>query len=211
MADKRRISITEALVELKLYDSKITKTISSAQFVGAHKKSSDKVGAFNKDTFETLAKSGYQSSWDLIKNREALKAAIAQSNSVTEVEIGGQKYTVVEAIERKNSIGYYKYLLDEMKSQWGQAVITVDKENKKVDAQVDRMLEGFLGKDSDKKVSEMDLATISDPYRIRNEWELVDPINTYDKIQKLEEMINTFEAEVDVRLSISNSITYIEI
>ena len=44
MADTRRISITEALVELKLYDQKINKALSNVDFIGCKKKSADKVG-----------------------------------------------------------------------------------------------------------------------------------------------------------------------
>lgn len=211
MADTRRISITEALKELKLYDQKITKAISSASFIGAKKKSDDKVGAFKAETFIKNAKSGYQSVTDLIMNRAKIKAAVVQSNAVTKVEIAGETYTVAEAIERKSSIQYDKYLLTGMKSAWKAATDKVARENARVDLQVDKMLETFLGKDSDKKVSESDLSAISDPYREKNEMELVDPLDLYSKITELEDRIDAFEADVDVRLSISNSVTYIEV
>ena len=211
MADMKKISITEALLELKLYDGKINKALATAKFVGAKKKSADKVGVFTVKNFEENAKASYQSVSDLIKNRAKLKAAIVQSNAITSVEIAGKKYTVAEAIERKNSIVYDKQFLMVLQSQWVKATDEVLKENKKVDAQIDKMLEGFLGKDSDKKVSEQELASISDPYRAKNEFDLVDPLGLYEKIQLLEEEINAFEAEVDVKLSISNSTTYIEI
>ena len=161
--------------------------------------------------FVELAKSSYQSVKDLIANRAKIKSAVVQSNAVTTVEIAGDTYTVAEAIERKNSIRYDKALLDEMKSQYAKITDMVTKENNRVDAQVDKMLETFLGKDSEKKVSETDLSTISDPYRAKNEWELIDPLNLYEKIQTLESAIDAFEADVDVRLSISNSVTYIEV
>lgn len=211
MADKRKISVTEALKELKLYDSKIAKAINASGFVGAKKKSVDKVGVQKTSTFIDKAKSDYQSILDLINNRAAIKAAIVQSNANTVVEIAGNKYTVAQAIERKNSIEYEKLLLDEMKSQWVSSTTTIDRENKKVDAQVDKMLEAFLGKDSDKKVSETDLSVISDQYRNKNEWELVDPLDLYTKMTALGAQIDAFEADVDIRLSISNSITYIEV
>jgi len=127
------------------------------------------------------------------------------------IEIAGKKYTVAEAIERKNSIMYDKMLLQTMKAQWATATNNVEKENKRVDTQVDKMLETFLGKDSEKKVSEADLNAISEPYRAKNEWELVDPLNLYANIQAMEAEIDAFEADVDVRLSISNSVTYIEV
>lgn len=211
MADTRRISITEALVELKLYDQKINKALSNVDFIGCKKKSADKVGSFKTENFVANAKAEYQSVSDLIENRHKLKKAIVDSNANTIVEIGGKKYTVAAAIEYKTSIMYDKMKLQTMKSQWNAATNIIQKENNRVDAQVDKMLETFLGKDSEKKVSEADLSAISDPYRAKNEWELVDPLNLYAEIQALEAKIDAFEAEVDVRLSISNSVTYIEV
>ena len=211
MADTRRISITEALVELKLYDQKINKALSNVDFIGCKKKSADKVGSFKTENFVANAKAEYQSVSDLIENRHKLKKAIVDSNANTIVEIGGKKYTVAAAIEYKTSIMYDKMKLQTMKSQWNAATNRIQKENNHVDAQVDKMLETFLGKDSEKKVSEADLSAISDPYRAKNEWELVDPLNLYAEIQTLEAKIDAFEAEVDVRLSISNSVTYIEV
>ena len=211
MADTRRISITEALMELKLYDQKINKALSNVDFIGCKKKSADKVGSFKTENFVANAKAEYQSVSDLIENRHKLKKAIVDSNANTIVEIGGKKYTVAAAIEYKTSIMYDKMKLQTMKSQWNAATNIIQKENNRVDAQVDKMLETFLGKDSEKKVSEADLSAISDPYRAKNEWELVDPLNLYAEIQALEAKIDAFEADVDVRLSISNSVTYIEV
>ena len=211
MADTRKITITEALKELSLYDSKIRKVLESATFVGFKKKSSDKVGVFKVANFENNAKASYQSALDLIRNRAKLKAAIVQSNAVTNVVIAGKTYTVAEAIERKNSIEYDEKMLRELQMQWQVATETILKENKKVDAQADRMLESFLGKDSDNKVSEQELASITDPYKAKNEYELVDPLGAYEKIKALEAEIEAFKADVDTRLSISNSTTYIEI
>ena len=133
----RKISITEALNELKLYDSKIMKAITNAKLVGAAKKSSDKVGVVKKDDFEERAKASYQSVTDLIANRNTLKSAIVKSNAVTEVTINGKTMTVAEAIERKNSIEYDEQLLNAMKTQYVAATSSVDKENKKVDTKVD--------------------------------------------------------------------------
>ena len=211
MADTRKISITEALTELKLYDQKINKALSNVDFIGCKKKSADKVGSFKTENFVANAKAEYQSVSDLIENRHKLKKAIVDSNANTIVEIGGKKYTVAAAIEYKTSIMYDKMKLQTMKSQWNAATNIIQKENNRVDAQVDKMLETFLGKDSEKKVSEADLSAISDPYREKNEWELVDPLNLYAEIQALEAKIDAFEADVDVRLSISNSVTYIEV
>ena len=207
----REISITEALNELKLYDSKITKAITNASFVGGAKKSSDKIGVVSKDTFNERAKATYQSSVDLVTNRNSLKSAIVKSNAITEVQVANKVMTVAEAIERKNSIEYEETLLSEMKRQYANASDFVNKANKKVDNKVDELLATLIGKDSDKKINKEDQEAIEKPYRDKNEFELIDPIEIYDKIVKLEEEIDNFKSQVDTQLVISNAITKIAI
>lgn len=207
----RKISITEALNELKLYDSKITKAITNATFCGAAKKSADKVGVVNKENFNERAKASYQSCTDLIANRNALKSAIVKSNAVTEVEIDNTIMTVAEAIERKNSIGYDETLLNEMKRQYANVTATVDKENKKVDSKVDDLLTTLIGKESDKKLSKEDQEAVEKPYREKNEFEFVDPLGLYEKIQTLEADIDGFKSNVDTALVLSNATTFIEV
>lgn len=207
----RKISITEALNELKLYDSKITKVITNATFCGAAKKSADKVGVVKKDDFVERAKASHQSATDLISNRNTLKSAIVRSNAITGVEIDGVPMTVAEAIERKNSIEYDETLLNEMKRQYANATTTVDKENKKVDNKVDELLTTLIGKDSDKKLSKEDQEAVEKPYREKNEFEFVDPLGLYEKIQTLEADIDGFKSNVDTVLVLSNATTFIEI
>lgn len=207
----RKISITEALNELKLYDSKITKAITNATFCGAAKKSSDKVGVVKKEDFDERAKASYQSAIDLIANRNTLKSAVVKSNAITEVSIADNVMTIAEAIERKNSIEYDETLLNEMKRQYANATSTVDKENKKVDAKVDDLLTTLIGKDSDKKLNKEDQEAVEKPYREKNEFEFVDPLGLYEKIQSLEADIDGFKSNVDTVLVLSNATTFIEV
>lgn len=211
MSETRKISITEALNELKLYDSKITKAVQSAKYVGAAKKSSNLIGVQTKETFNNNAKSGYQSVVDLIANRNKLKSLIVKSNANTEVSINGKAMSVAEAIERKNSIDYEISLLSSLKQQYSSVSNVVLNENTKVDLQINKMLEGFTSKDSDKKLSKEDLSAISDPYRNANEFELVDPLKIYDEIQKLDEEIDGFNSQVNTTLTIANATTFIEL
>lgn len=207
----RKISITEALNELKLYDSKITKGITNSTFCGATKKSSDKVGVVKKEDFDERAKASYQSVTDLITNRNTLKSAIVKSNAITEVTVADKVMTVAEAIERKNSIEYEETLLNEMKRQYANATATVDKENKKIDAKVDDLLTTLVGKDSDKKLNKEDQEAVEKPYREKNEFEFVDPLGLYEKIQGLEANIDGFKSNVDTVLVLSNATTFIEV
>lgn len=207
----RKISITEALNELKLYDSKINKAIANAKLAGATKKSSDKVGVVKKEEFEERAKASYQSVTDLIANRNELKSAIVKSNAVTEVTINGKVMTVAEAIERKNSIDYDVTLLNEMKKQYVTATDTVNKENKKVDNKVDELISTLVGKDTDKKIDKDAVEAIEKPYREKNEFELIDPIGIFDEMLKLEADIDGFQSNCDTSLVLSNATTFIEI
>ena len=211
MSDTRKISITEALNELKLYDSKITKAVTNGLYVGAAKKSADNIGVLTKSDYTEKANAGYQSVTALITNRNKLISAVVQSNAVTNVEIAGVQMTRAEAIERKTSINYEKALLGEMKRQYATATAAVITENRKVDAQIDKMLETYMGRDTDKKIFSEDQAAITDPYRNKNEFELVDPLSIYEKILELETSIDDFESNIDTSLCLSNATTFIEI
>ena len=207
----RKISITEALNELKLYDSKINKAITNAKLVGATKKSSDKIGVVKKEEFIERAKASYQSVTDLIANRNALKSAIVKSNAITEVTINGKTMTVAEAIERKNSIEYDEQLLNTMKAQYVNATSSVDKENKKVDTKVDELISTLVGKDTDKKIDKDAVEAIEKPYREKNEFELIDPIGIFDEMLKLEADIDGFQSNCDTALAVANATTFIEL
>ncbi len=207
----RKISITEALNELKLYDSKINKAIANAKLASAAKKCSDNVGVIKKEEFTKRAKASYQSIVDLIANRNTLKSAIVKSNAVTEVSVNGKSMTVAEAIERKNSIEYEIMFLNEMKKQYVFATDTVNKENKKVDNKVDELLATLIGKETSKDMSKESQEAIEKPYREKNEFEFIDPIGIYDKMIELEADIDGFSSEVDTKLVLSNATTFIEI
>jgi hypothetical protein len=207
----RKITVTEGLNELKLYDSKIEKAIDNLKLIGAKKKSVDKVGVVNVEKFVVDAKAAHQSIMDLIRNRNTLKAAIVKSNAITYLEIGDKTMTVAEAIERKNSIQYEKDLLLAMKAQYASATVTVNKENTKVDNKVDELIQSFVSRDTTKKFDKNEQTAVEALYREQNEWELVDPLNLFDLMTKLEADIDTFESQVDGKLSLCNATTFIEL
>ena len=207
----RKITVTEALKKLKLYDDKIYKAIGRAEFVGAAKKNSDLIGHKKKSTYENDAQSSFDSITAMIDNRDALKSAIVNSNAITKVEIGGITMTVAAAIEKKSSIEYDKRFLYAMKEQFDSAVSTVARENAKVDAQCDRLIETQLSGDNKTKIDKVDIEAFTAPYRKQREFAIVDPLDIEKKIAELESRIDAFEAEVDTKLNVSNALTTIEI
>lgn len=207
----RTISITEALNELKLYDSKIRKAIENAKFCGAAKKSSDKIGIMKRVDFDERAKASHQSITDLISNRNKLKSAIVKSNAETMITVDGKTMTRAEGIERKNSIEYEVELLTAMKLQYVNATAVVDKENKRVDSKVDELIATIVGKDSTRQLTKDEQEVVEKPYRDKNEFEFVDPIGIYDKMMQLETDIDGFESNIDTALVLSNATSFIEV
>ncbi len=98
-----------------------------------------------------------------------------------------------------------------MNTLYTNAISTMERENTRVNAKVDELLLTLVGKDTTKKITVEEQAAIEKPYRDKNEVELVDPLNLYEKIQELKKRIDGFNSSVDVALSLSNATTFIEV
>ena len=210
MAEK--MLVTQALNELKTISSRIDRAIRNANFIVASKTvDKNAVPGVSKEDFKANAIASMQSINDLITRREAIKAAIIASNAVTEVEIAGEKMTVAKAIDTKDSIEYKRMLLAVMKDQYQNAVVNVNRATKTIDENVDKLIATAYGKEGKEKITEADFEAIAKPYKTANEVSLVDPLKLKEQIDKLEEYIDNFSANVDAQLQISNCITWIEI
>lgn len=97
------MTIHKALCELKTLDSRIKKAIEGSVFVFANKHSNAKVPGKTISAYSDEVKSAYQSACDLVARRDAIKRAVTLSNATTKVTIGGQEYTIAEAIEMKTT------------------------------------------------------------------------------------------------------------
>ncbi|WP_341323381.1 hypothetical protein NSQ62_07875 [Solibacillus sp. FSL H8-0523] len=202
------LSIAGALVELKLLDKRIEKATNNALFVSI-KQGKDVPKLFkNIDEVNATIKASQQSVTDLIKRRNVIKSAIVVSNATTGVTIAGETMTVAEAIERKNSIEYDKALLFSYQRQLAASIKLVDKHNLDVMQRADMMVQTFLGNDKS-KASEAE--SLRSNFLESHSASLVDPIDIKKIINNLELYIDNFEAEVDLVLSTSNAITYLEI
>ncbi|MGL6175197.1 MAG: hypothetical protein ACRC1P_11380 [Cellulosilyticaceae bacterium] len=210
----RKLSITRALAELKLLDQKIEKQLQGASFVETKKAKSDKVknGLMTVKEFEDKAKSTYQSIKDLIEQRKLIKSSIVKSNAETQVEVAGKVYTVADAIERKNSIQYERNLLQTLKLNLSKATNTLEMANIKLDSDIQRMVEGFVGKDTQSNKDVVETAQkMADSKRENEQMVFVDPLGAKALIEEMETEILDFESEVDMCLSEINAQTTIEL
>lgn len=206
-----KMLVTQALNELKTLDARIIRAINNATFVTYAKISEKNVNSnLSKEDFSINAKAAIQSIDDLINRRKNIKAAIVASNAVTMVTVAGIEMTVAAAIERKTSIEYEKSLLKQMKNQYISAKQIVDTKNIEMEAAIERLVNTAFGKDSKTNIKSDDYSAIADPYKEKNEWGLVDPIDALNQIAKREEEIDAFLSNCDSALQISNCVTEIE-
>ena len=206
-----KMLVTQALNELKLLDGRIDRAISTGRFVTSAKLIEKKVNSITtKEEFSELAKASIQSANDLIERRKKIKAAVVVSNAKTTVDVNGVMMTVADAIERKNSIEYEEDLLAKLKSQLSDANNTVMRKNIDMEVQINKIIEASYGKDSKQKINPEDYDAIAKPYKLNNEYGLVDPLGIGNLIRKMEEDIQGFKSNVDSALQISNCTTYIE-
>jgi hypothetical protein len=205
-----KISITRALKELKTLDARISQGISGLNVLDVTQNKYNGKTLKNNSTVEKFTaevKAKNQALQDLIKRRNAIKSALVLSNATTKVKVGGLEMTVAEAIDQKAFVQYKKQLLTSLRTQKVQFDRELDQSRANMDRQIEVFMQQNLGKD--KKVNSEEYNAIAKPFIEANELKLVDPINVGEVIKTLEEEVTTFEADIDIALSESNSKTEI--
>jgi len=163
----------------------------------------------SEDEYKKNTSAEHQSLTDLISRRDRLKNAIMKSNSVTEVEVGGNKMTVSQVIEYKKIIEYKQKLLQRLKYQRQQVVIDVELHKQKVQSKIDDNIKVICGKDT--KPDENVIKSVSDGITKGDPIEVFDPLGLDKIIKELETEIEDFKANVDYVLSESNALTVITV
>ena len=203
------ITVTRALAELKLLDSRIQKKTLESDFVFLlSKKNKSNV---NTDTLTNNAKGSFQSVLDLIKRRQTLKSAIILSNASTKVKLNNQDMTIAEVIECKQLVGFYKALLTKLQQNRSSVVSQVERNNQQMEADLQKLLEMNFGKSSNSKTNADDIENISKTYRDQNKSEMLDCVNIDSKIVYISELIEQYEKEANFILAESNAITKIKV
>lgn len=203
------ITITRALAELKLLDSRIEKKIDERDFVYlSSKKNRHQIvpEIISKDIRST-----YQSINDLIQRRNKIKSAIILSNAVTKVKLKNEEVNVAEVIERKSILPYYRTLLTKLKRNREMVLNQLERNNQSMEHDLQTILEINFGKQSNNKTNPDDIENISKAYREANRSEVIDPLQIDQRIKEIEEMIEVYETESNFVLSESNAITKIKI
>ena len=203
--DKRMISVTQALSELKLLRKRIDNVTNTALFTTV-KRASDMLDATR---FTGQATASYQSFVDLLARYNAIKSAIVISNASTKVTIGGKMYTVADAVERKRSVEMEKALLNRMTEQYAATKSEYERHQHAEQQRVDRLLTTELAKDAKTNVEVVQQLTAT--FLAQNKASILDPLALVEKIAELTQALDTFETQVDYCLSESNGRTLISL
>lgn len=207
------MTVHKALCELKMLDKRINESIMTAEFCRANKHSNVKIDGGTIAEYEAAAVSKYQSTMDMIIRRDAIKRAVVASNVVTEVTIGGNRYTVADAVElRRHGLSYRRTLLQAMTLQLKRVRSAIEQKNgEELTRAADKMVEVYYGRQTDVKAITEEMKATREKFIEDNTYELLDPIRVENRIRELDKEITAFETEVDSALSVSNAVTEITV
>lgn len=204
----KEFTLTRALVELKLYDSKIQKAIQELKPVSY---SINKIVVDYRQTADEFVKNynaQMQSIQDLRNNKVILKNALMKANAETKLKIGEKEYTILEALNRKTDIQTEQYLINTLKQHLNAAV---SKSNQIKDAVESNIEKTINSKSSSSGNQSKDyIQTVRESYKDQLP-ELVNADVVEKLVKEKEEEIAEFISEVDFALSEVNAITKISV
>ncbi|PXF45174.1 hypothetical protein BWQ96_05075 [Gracilariopsis chorda] len=204
------MTLTKALVELKLLKKRINKKVEQLEVVVVKRGGVLPAAIKSEADFIRTTKADWQSLNALMSRRRKIKTALVVANAVTKVKIAGEEMTIAEAIERKSLVSTDRLILNRLKFVLSQAQGKVDRHNRELDERINQLLETSYG-NRESQLSKEDYERIARPFKEGNTSVLIDPLNCATLMTKMEESVDAFESEVDVALSIANATTEISI
>ena len=207
-----KMNIHRALSELKVLDDRIMKKIGTQKYLVAKQHSFDKVNGIPVKEYIENTRVAYQSILDLIHRRAAMRRAVMLSNAKTLVQVAGPTYTVAEAIEMKNhGMELQRNLLSSITSDYSMSKKICEKQNAEpLEERTNDYIRATYGNVDLKGGALKEVEESRQEFIKSHTFEIVDPIGAEAEIRKLSDEIDTFMAEVDAALSVSNAITEIE-
>ena len=205
MANKVKMSITRALAQVKLIESKLGRA-----FAGFDVEINGKLKYFPNFTteqFEKEALAEVNSFEDLFKNRLKIKSAIARANIDTKISLFGTEYSIIELIDLKNSSQYKKNVYTNLINNYNKCKSDVVNQDIKIENEVSKQVE--VANSNKTQVSKDLTTTLTETYKALWGGKIIGlDIN---KITKEKDDLDKLVAEIDMILSEINSRTEIEV
>ena len=205
MANKIKMSITRALAQVKLIESKLGRA-----FAGFDVEINGKLKYFPNFTTEQFEKEALvevNSFEDLFKNRLKIKSAIARANIDTKISLLDTEYSIIELIDLKNSSQYKKNVYTNLINNYNKCKSDVVNQDVKIENEVSKQVE--VANSNKTQVSKDLTTTLTETYKTLWGGKIIGlDIN---KISKEKEDLDKLVAEIDMILSEINSKTEIEV
>ena len=205
MANKVKMSITRALAQVKLIESKLGRA-----FAGFDVEINGKLKYFPNFTTEQFEKEALvevNSFEDLFKNRLKIKSAIARANIDTKISLLDTEYSIIELIDLKNSSQYKKNVYTNLINNYNKCKNDVVNQDVKIENEVSKQVE--VANSNKTQVSKDLTTTLTETYKTLWGGKIVGlDIN---KITKEKDDLDKLVAEIDMILSEINSRTEIEV
>lgn len=202
-----KMTVTQALTELKLLGKRIEKTISDGTYIAAIQ---EKTSAKSIEDVKANITSSWQRSNDLITRYNAIKGAVAASNATAKVVVGTHEYTVAMAIDAKaHFMVYRKKLLEALTAQTRTAYNNYNNMTSKVEKDAMNLVKSS-GEDTSNPDAAKDL-DIYKNYQKANAVTMVDPLGVDKLLVQMADDIDNFMVNVDTALSVANATTTIYI
>lgn len=150
----KTLKVQEALNELSMLDSRISKKMNKLVAVGVEAEDKlvyPKRSKLTVDKFTTDAEADTQSITDLINYRTALRSAVIKSNGTTTVQVGKDTITVAEAIKRKELIEDEYIFLSILERQLQESESKAFNHNSKIDSELLEKEKLVLGSEKERK------------------------------------------------------------
>lgn len=212
--NKYRMTVHEALSELKVLGSRIEKELASNAYILCNKHANTKIDGVTIADANEQMKASLQRVTDLINRRNAIKRAVTISNATTNVTLSKDNgstitMTVAELIEYRNvGITYLEKLLNTLSTQYNAVISSVKRHNDSICSDADRYVTQLFGnKDG---LSEDVIENTRKAYIDANTYDTLDPNKVLAKISELQAELDFYNTKVDAALSTSNAITVIE-
>lgn len=205
MANKVKMSITRALAQVKLIESKLGRA-----FAGFDVEINGKLKYFPNFTTEQFEKEALvevNSFEDLFKNRLKIKSAIARANIDTKISLLDTEYSIIELIDLKNSSQYKKNVYTNLINNYDKCKNDVVAQDVKIENEVSKQVE--VANSNKTQVSKDLTTTLTETYKTLWGGKIVGlDIN---KVKREKEELDKLVAEIDMILSEINSKTEIEV
>ena len=204
----KELTLTRALVELKLYDSKIQKAIDELKPVSYIVNNIVTDYRQTPNEFIGEYKSQMQKIKDLRNNKTLLKNALMKANATTKVTIADKEYTILEALNKKQDIQTEQYLINVLKHSLSNSVSKVNNLQEQVEDRIEKTINSKSASSGNQ--SKDYVQVVRDSYS-----DQIPKLVNADVIEKLiiekENAVSEFLAEVDFALSEVNAITKINV